>query len=257
MDNLINYYDVLGVSRTASQSEIKAAFRRLAKDRHPDHRGGSEAEFAHLKEAYEVLSNPNRRAAHDEALDLAHAANQLSDLEREFSKLDDELAAKRREREAESASSFGERLSASFKRRRNPPAPHRRPQQHREARWYEPHALEPEPINWKSGSLSFIGAFLAFLIAGQLGLWAIRPVSGVASWAPSLGPYLPFIYAVTGLVATYLAYRAAGYLAVALVFIASLVVGSSGGPAGLLQFSSLGIITLLAVIFLGNRRNTR
>ena len=94
MADQINYYEVLGVSRNASQSEIRNAYRRLAKERHPDHAGGNEAEFSRLQEAHAVLSDPNRRRKHDQDLDLAHAADQLASLD--FGSLDDELSQKRR-----------------------------------------------------------------------------------------------------------------------------------------------------------------
>src|ERR687883_1677757 len=97
MADQINYYEVLGVPREASQEEIRTAYRRLAKVRHPDHPSGSAQEFSLLQEAYAVLSDPNRRRLHDEALDLAHAADQLSGLD--FGSLEDELSARRQERE--------------------------------------------------------------------------------------------------------------------------------------------------------------
>ncbi|HVR32521.1 MAG TPA: J domain-containing protein [Acidimicrobiia bacterium] len=70
-----DYYAVLGVSRTASAEEIKKAFRRHARESHPDANPGdttAEARFRDAAEAYEVLSDPNRRAAHDrgDILDL-------------------------------------------------------------------------------------------------------------------------------------------------------------------------------------------
>jgi curved DNA-binding protein CbpA len=61
MADQINYYEVLGVSREASQTEIRNAYRNLAKERHPDHPGGSTEEFSRLQEANAVLSDPNRR----------------------------------------------------------------------------------------------------------------------------------------------------------------------------------------------------
>jgi molecular chaperone DnaJ len=64
---------------------------------------------------------------------------------------------------------------------------------------------------------------------------------------------MPILYTLVGLVAAYFAYRAAGYAALALVFVGALVVGGQGGPVGLLQFVTLGIIALLVVIWLGNR----
>jgi curved DNA-binding protein CbpA len=66
----VNFYDVLGVSRTATDAEIRARFRELARDRHPDRVQGpekAEAEkaFQLLTEALNVLVNPQRRRAHD------------------------------------------------------------------------------------------------------------------------------------------------------------------------------------------------
>jgi molecular chaperone DnaJ len=60
---------------------------------------------------------------------------------------------------------------------------------------------------------------------------------------------------LVGLVAAYFAYRAAGYAGPALVFVAALIVGGQGPPEGLLQFGTLGIVILLVVIWLGNRRD--
>jgi curved DNA-binding protein CbpA len=111
---------VLGVSREASQTEIRNAYRTLAKERHPDYPGGSAAEFSLLQEANAVLSDPNRRRQHDEALDLAHAADQLAGLNLDFGSLEDELSAKRRERES-SGPSLGERLRGRFRKKEEDP----------------------------------------------------------------------------------------------------------------------------------------
>ena len=58
-----DYYEVLGVSRGASEAEIKKAYRKLAKENHPDlHPGDKEAEarFKEVNEAYEVLSDADK-----------------------------------------------------------------------------------------------------------------------------------------------------------------------------------------------------
>jgi len=62
-----DYYEVLGVSRGASQAEVKRAFRRLAMQYHPDRNrdDGAEERFKEINEAYEVLSDPERRATYD------------------------------------------------------------------------------------------------------------------------------------------------------------------------------------------------
>jgi molecular chaperone DnaJ len=63
-----DYYERLGISRDASESEIKKAFRRLARELHPDvndHDPEAEEKFKAAAEAYEVLSDPERRATYD------------------------------------------------------------------------------------------------------------------------------------------------------------------------------------------------
>jgi len=68
------YYDVLGVQRSAGETDIKSAFRRLAKECHPDRCSGdptAETRFIEVNEAYEALKDPQRRAAYDR---FGHAA---------------------------------------------------------------------------------------------------------------------------------------------------------------------------------------
>jgi curved DNA-binding protein len=63
-----DYYDLLGVKRDASEKDIKQAFRRLAKQHHPDknpNNPSAEARFKEINEAYEVLSDKEKRATYD------------------------------------------------------------------------------------------------------------------------------------------------------------------------------------------------
>ncbi|HEY3424137.1 MAG TPA: molecular chaperone DnaJ [Negativicutes bacterium] len=70
-----DYYEVLGVSKTASDEELKKAFRKMARKYHPDvnrdNQKESEEKFKEINEAYEVLSSPERRAQYDQ---FGHAA---------------------------------------------------------------------------------------------------------------------------------------------------------------------------------------
>ncbi len=60
-----NYYDMLGVPKTASEEEVKVAFRKLAHKYHPDKKGGDEAKFKEVSEAYSILSDKKKRAEYD------------------------------------------------------------------------------------------------------------------------------------------------------------------------------------------------
>src|ERR1700712_4258832 len=61
-----DYYETLGIGKTASPDEIKKAFRRKAVELHPDKQGGDEAKFKEVNEAYEVLKDTSKRQRYDQ-----------------------------------------------------------------------------------------------------------------------------------------------------------------------------------------------
>ncbi|MBN2558455.1 MAG: J domain-containing protein, partial [Clostridia bacterium] len=64
-----DYYEILGVSRDAGAEEIKKAYRKLAKEYHPDinkEKPDAEHKFKEISEAYEVLSDPEKRSRYDQ-----------------------------------------------------------------------------------------------------------------------------------------------------------------------------------------------
>lgn len=63
-----DFYKILGVERSASEKDIKKAYRKLARENHPDvnKSSGAEAKFKEISEAYQVLSDPDKRALYDQ-----------------------------------------------------------------------------------------------------------------------------------------------------------------------------------------------
>lgn len=61
-----DYYAILGVTKSASQDEIKKAYRKLAHTHHPDKQGGDEAKFKEINEAYSVLGDHQKRSQYDQ-----------------------------------------------------------------------------------------------------------------------------------------------------------------------------------------------
>ena len=69
-----DYYEILGVGKTASDDEIKKAFRKLAVKYHPDKEGGDETKFKEINEAYSVLSDKQQRAEYDQVRAMGSGA---------------------------------------------------------------------------------------------------------------------------------------------------------------------------------------
>lgn len=60
----MDYYSILGIPKNASETEIRKAYKKKSMQHHPD-RGGDEEEFKKVNEAYQILSDPNKKAAYD------------------------------------------------------------------------------------------------------------------------------------------------------------------------------------------------
>ncbi|HKS92523.1 MAG TPA: DnaJ C-terminal domain-containing protein, partial [Tepidiformaceae bacterium] len=81
-----NLYDVLGVSKTASDREIRSAYRKLARKFHPDVNPGNasaESQFKEVNAAYEVLSDPDNRKKYDKYGDRWEMADQIEEMQRQ------------------------------------------------------------------------------------------------------------------------------------------------------------------------------
>ncbi|MBW2467985.1 MAG: DnaJ domain-containing protein, partial [Deltaproteobacteria bacterium] len=63
-----SYFAILGISPTATMDEIRSAFRRLAKEFHPDHYEGSSDRFRDIQEAYSVLGNKRRKREYEQSI---------------------------------------------------------------------------------------------------------------------------------------------------------------------------------------------
>lgn len=61
----MDYYKLLNINKTASQEDVKKAYRKLAMECHPDRNGGDDVKFKQINEAYETLGDPNKRQAYD------------------------------------------------------------------------------------------------------------------------------------------------------------------------------------------------
>lgn len=61
----MDYYSILGIDKNASADEIKSAYRKLAKEHHPDRTGGDDARFKQINEAYDILKDPVKKQQYD------------------------------------------------------------------------------------------------------------------------------------------------------------------------------------------------
>ena len=61
----MDYYNILGVPKTANEAELKKAYRKLAMENHPDRTGGDDTKFKQINEAYDTLKDPQKRQAYD------------------------------------------------------------------------------------------------------------------------------------------------------------------------------------------------
>src|SRR3989442_15967275 len=81
-----DFYQVLGVKRNASEKDIRAAFRKLARQHHPDVNPGNaeaEARFKEINAAYEVLSDPESRRKYDKYGENWQHADQIEEMRRQ------------------------------------------------------------------------------------------------------------------------------------------------------------------------------
>jgi len=118
-----DYYSILGVSRNASEREIKQAYRRLAREYHPDVNPGdksAEAKFKEMNEAYEVLSDKEKRKKYDQFGDKWQYAEQFAQAQQasswDFSRAGG--AQGFRFEEVDLDSLFGDLFGGEFRRRR-------------------------------------------------------------------------------------------------------------------------------------------
>jgi molecular chaperone DnaJ len=75
-----SYFAILGITSTASPDEVRSAYRRLAKEYHPDHFEGDSGVFRQIQEAYATLGNSQRRAEYEQS--LLHSSVRVRRLER-------------------------------------------------------------------------------------------------------------------------------------------------------------------------------
>lgn len=93
-----NYYTILGVLRDCSVDDIKSAFKKLARENHPDTSGSqddTEARFQEINEAYETLGDPTKRKAYDDTLSNALITDLDAEVEKTVSEYFQKLKQKK------------------------------------------------------------------------------------------------------------------------------------------------------------------
>jgi len=118
-----DYYSILGVSRNASEREIKQAYRKLARQYHPDVNAGdksTEAKFKQINEAYEVLSDKEKRRKYDQFGDQWQHADQFAQAQRQQTPFWDfsQAGGRFRFEEADLGSLFGDLFGGGTRSRR-------------------------------------------------------------------------------------------------------------------------------------------
>lgn len=106
-----DYYEVLGVSKNASADEIKKAYRKLAKEHHPD-KGGDETLFKEISEAYEVLSDNDKKAKYDR---FGHADDNRGSYDDMHSGFHDMFGQFFRQRQQQQRERVGENMTLTVK----------------------------------------------------------------------------------------------------------------------------------------------
>ncbi len=86
-----NYYIILGIPSDSTQTAIKKAYRRRAKELHPDHYGENQSPFQDLQEAYSTLSDPESRKVYDKTLEDTGRKPQRSRREPSFDDVEEEI----------------------------------------------------------------------------------------------------------------------------------------------------------------------
>ena len=94
----MDHYQTLGVAKDATVQEIKKAYRKLAMKHHPD-KGGNEAEFKKITEAYEVLSDPNKRAQYDNPNPFGNFEFNMGGSDSPFADIFGDIFGRQRERQ--------------------------------------------------------------------------------------------------------------------------------------------------------------